>query len=78
VYEEHGHSEKEKGMQEISQLSLLPGVPAVLAQFNPHGRIVAHRGEAYDFVRSLPDNTITLVVTSPPYNLGKNMKQSKA
>ncbi|MBI5236269.1 MAG: site-specific DNA-methyltransferase [Deltaproteobacteria bacterium] len=33
--------------------------------------IVLHEGDAFEFLRTLPDNLATLVITSPPYNIGK-------
>lgn len=35
----------------------------------PH--LVLHPGDAFEFVKTLPDNSVSLVITSPPYNLGK-------
>jgi DNA modification methylase len=58
-------------MQEVSQLSLLTSITEISEQLASQSRIVVHTGEAYDFLRSLPENTAMLVVTSPPYNLGK-------
>lgn len=40
-------------------------------QFDPNARIVLHPGDAESFVRDLPDQSVKLIVTSPPYNLGK-------
>lgn len=34
-------------------------------------RVVFHQGDSLPFVRSLPDGLVQLVVSSPPYNLGK-------
>jgi DNA modification methylase len=33
--------------------------------------IVFHNGDTYKFLKSLPDKCIKLVITSPPYNVGK-------
>ena len=33
--------------------------------------IILHEGDAFEFLRTLPDNLITLAITSPPYNIGK-------
>ncbi|MBH0158662.1 site-specific DNA-methyltransferase [Fictibacillus sp. 5RED26] len=39
--------------------------------FNNKNNIVFHTGDAYDFLKTIPDNTVKLVLTSPPYNVGK-------
>ena len=33
--------------------------------------IVLHEGDTYEFLRTLPDQLATLIITSPPYNIGK-------
>ncbi len=33
--------------------------------------IVIHKGDTLEFLNTLPSNTISLVISSPPYNLGK-------
>jgi DNA modification methylase len=45
--------------------------PSVTESWSRNERIVVHLGDAYDFLRSLPSGLATLIVTSPPYNLGK-------
>lgn len=39
--------------------------------FSDNASIILHTGDAFCFLKSIPDNTVRLVVTSPPYNLGK-------
>ncbi|MBV9688934.1 MAG: site-specific DNA-methyltransferase [Ktedonobacteraceae bacterium] len=39
--------------------------------------VTLHRGEARTFLQTIPDNTISLVVTSPPYNIGKSYEQKQ-
>ena len=57
----------------MGQLSLLDGqqIP-VEEHYTPNAPIVLHHGDVNDFVATLPDNSIRLIVTSPPYNLGKD------
>lgn len=43
----------------------------IYEQFDPNARIVLYPGDAESFVRALPDQSVNLIVTSPPYNLGK-------
>lgn len=65
-------------MQEISQLSFLTPALEISERWIAQSRIVVHEGEAYDFLRSLPENTATLAVTSPPYNLGKAYEKKQS
>jgi DNA modification methylase len=39
--------------------------------FHPDARIVLYQGDALDFLATIPDGTVKLVITSPPYNIGK-------
>lgn len=47
----------------------------VSSQFDPHADLVLFEGDCLDLFRQLPDSFIKLVVTSPPYNLGKPYEQ---
>jgi adenine-specific DNA-methyltransferase len=40
-------------------------------QYRPDADIVLYHGDAADLMAELPDGSIRLIVTSPPYNLGK-------
>lgn len=44
-------------------------------KFTLDARIVVHPGECLDLLRTIPDEAIQLVVTSPPYNLGKEYER---
>ncbi len=39
--------------------------------FSADAKVVLHHGDCLNLLRSLPDNSVQLFVTSPPYNLGK-------
>lgn len=41
------------------------------SHFNPQADIVLYHGDVSDFVATIPDSSVSLIVTSPPYNLGK-------
>jgi adenine-specific DNA-methyltransferase len=43
--------------------------------FDPGAHIVLYQGDCLDFLNSLPDRSIQLIVTSPPYNLGKEYEE---
>jgi len=44
---------------------------SVSDEYSSNAPIILHPGAAENFTRTIPDNSIALVVTSPPYNLGK-------
>jgi adenine-specific DNA-methyltransferase len=46
-------------------------LPEIENDFSSESKIVLHIGDALDFVRTLPSNSIKLIITSPPYNIGK-------
>ncbi len=44
-------------------------------KFTPSGNIVLYPGDCINFLKTVPDNTFQLVVTSPPYNIGKEYER---
>jgi len=42
------------------------------SQFSPNADLVLCQGDVRDFVSTVPDISIGLIITSPPYNLGKD------
>jgi len=55
------------------QMSNLPlfAQPPIENNFNPDADVVLFNGDANIFTRMIPDRAVQLVVTPPPYNLGK-------
>lgn len=47
----------------------------IYSDFNLNRRIVLHHGDSLEFLKTLPDNFIKLIVTSPPYNIGKTYEK---
>jgi adenine-specific DNA-methyltransferase len=45
--------------------------PAIRENFEPEAEIVLHCGDVLDFLATVPEQMAKLIVTSPPYNLGK-------
>lgn len=43
--------------------------------FAPTERIIVHSGNCLDFLKTIPDNVFQLVITSPPYNIGKEYEK---
>jgi adenine-specific DNA-methyltransferase len=52
--------------------------PKISPTFHSKETIVLHHGDALDFLKDLPAKTVSLVVTSPPYNLGKEYERKRA
>lgn len=46
-------------------------MPAILSSYNSDAEIVLTLGDCLETLRTLPDGTAKLIITSPPYNLGK-------
>lgn len=44
-------------------------------KFRPSASIVVHLGDCMDLLRTIPNDTLQLVVTSPPYNIGKEYEK---
>ena len=45
--------------------------PEMRDSFSAEDRIVLHQGDSYEFLKTIPSSVATLVITSPPYNVGK-------
>ncbi len=56
-------------------LSLFEAPKEIHERYDPNARLVLYSGDAMDFVATIPDNSLSLVVTSPPYNLGKDYER---
>lgn len=52
-------------------LPLFPLDEKIYPSYVPDVRIMLHQGDVEPFVTRLPDQSVKLIVTSPPYNLGK-------
>jgi adenine-specific DNA-methyltransferase len=62
--------------QPIEQMSLdAPAAPTVFSQFSLEHRLVVVQADALEACRQLPGETFSLIVTSPPYNLGKSYER---
>lgn len=47
----------------------------ISTKFKLNEKVVMHHGSCIDFLKTIPDNSIKLVVTSPPYNIGKEYEK---
>jgi len=47
----------------------------IYTDFNTNQQIILHHGESLEFLKTLPDNFIKLIISSPPYNIGKKYEK---
>ena len=55
----------------MSHLPLLETAKDIATCFEPGAEIVLYHGDASELISTLPDKSVKLIITSPPYNLGK-------
>lgn len=53
-------------------LPLFGAPKQIESYFNPDANLILYHGDVRDFIATIPDNSISLIITSPPYNLGKD------
>ena len=46
-------------------------IPKIHNTYSEDNKIVLHEGDTYQFLKTIPGNTIKMAITSPPYNIGK-------
>src|SRR3990172_1846763 len=51
------------------------GRQKIANKFDPSEHIVVYPGDCLDLLRTIPSNSLQLVVTSPPYNIGKEYER---
>ncbi|MDI9530166.1 MAG: site-specific DNA-methyltransferase [Chloroflexota bacterium] len=44
-------------------------------RFTPDDEVVIYSGDTVDFLKTIPDEVFKLIVTSPPYNIGKEYEK---
>ncbi len=59
----------------MQQESLTGASWLVCETYEPVADAVVYAGTAADFLTSLPDESVQLIITSPPYNIGKGYEQ---
>lgn len=47
----------------------------IVEQYDPKAAAVLYEGDCMDLLRSIPDGSVQLLVTSPPYNVGKKYEK---
>jgi adenine-specific DNA-methyltransferase len=51
------------------------GKSSIAKQFSTEKRIVVYPGDCIDLLKEIPDGALQLIVTSPPYNIGKEYEK---
>lgn len=59
-------------------LPLFQSPKTIHGQFSPSADIVLYSGDVNALLKQIPDNTVKLIVTSPPYNLGKDYENRES
>jgi adenine-specific DNA-methyltransferase len=47
----------------------------IVRDYHPDSNIILHLGDVLDFIQTIPDDSVQLIVTSPPYNIGKSYEE---
>lgn len=56
----------------MDNLPLFSRPKEIADYFNPQADIVLYKGDTDHLIDTIPDNLVKLIITSPPYNLGKS------
>jgi len=62
----------------MDDLPLFQPYKSIESNFSPNAEIVLFYGDVGEFIAQIPDNSMRLIVTSPPYNLGKEYENRVA
>ena len=60
----------------MEQTENFNSMPKIETKFNANADLVLYPGDVNHFLPTLPDASISLIMTSPPYNLGKEYENS--
>lgn len=52
------------------------GAPTIAAEFSPEAEVVVAAGDCLETLRTLPRGSMQLIITSPPYNIGKDYEKA--
>jgi DNA modification methylase len=58
--------------------TLFTTLPEIKRSFSKDSSIVLHCGDTLSFLKTLPENTAKLIISSPPYNIGKEYENRKS
>jgi adenine-specific DNA-methyltransferase len=55
----------------MTELIIKDGIPEIESSYSCEGKVVLHEGDCLDAIPEIPCGSVQLVISSPPYNLGK-------
>ena len=58
--------------------SLFNETPTIANHFDEDERLALVNGDSFAFSKSLPANLFSLIISSPPYNIGKEYEERLA
>lgn len=50
----------------------------VVSRYSKSAEAIINNGSCYDFIKTIPDQSVKLVITSPPYNIGKKYEKKSS
>jgi adenine-specific DNA-methyltransferase len=50
----------------------------IVDSYSEKAEAIINNGSCYDFVKTIPDKSVKLIVTSPPYNIGKKYEKKSS
>ncbi len=59
----------------MRQPCLFCSEPVIETSYNTEAQIVVFHGDVINFLEQIPNNSVSLIVTSPPYNIGKQYEK---
>ncbi len=79
-YEESDHSKEDSDPVQETEQAVQKSLSSQLditipSTFDPRNEATLYWGDCMDFLRTVPDESVQLVVTSPPYNIGKEYEE---
>src|SRR5260370_16603278 len=51
---------------------------SIIKNYDEVHTVTLHHGDSHAFLKTIPDGSISLVVTSPPYNIGKSYENKQS
>ncbi len=57
---------------------ILMDLSQIATEYHSNSNIIVHQGDVLDFIQTIPDESVQLILTSPPYNLGKSYEKKSS
>ena len=51
---------------------------SIMNKYDDVNTVTLHHGDSHTFLKTIPDGSISLVITSPPYNIGKSYENKQS